>query len=112
MIKVVKTYAERAFEALGDSTRRMVFKRLRGGVRSVREIAEGMNVSRPAVSQHLKVLKAARLVVDRAEGTRRLYAVDLRGAEALRVWLDGFWDDALSAFKEAAEREMAKETKP
>ena len=64
------TYAERALDALGDPTRRLVFKRLRGGARSVGEIAEGMDVSRPAVSQHLRVLKAARLVADRAEGTR------------------------------------------
>ena len=90
----------------------MVFKRLRRGARSVGEIAEGMDVSRPAVSQHLKVLKAARLVVDRAEGTRRLYAVDPRGVDALRGWLDGFWDQALGAFKAAAEREAAKEKKP
>lgn len=103
------TYAERVLDALGDPTRRLVFKRLRGGPRSVGEIAEGMDVSRPAVSQHLKVLKAARLVVDRAEGTRRLYAVDPRGVTALRGWLDGFWDRALGAFKEAAEREAAKE---
>jgi DNA-binding transcriptional ArsR family regulator len=89
-----------------------VFKRLRGGARSVREIADGMDVSRPAVSQHLKILKAARLVTDRAEGTRRLYAVDKRGLDALRSWLDGFWDEALAAFKEAAEREAAKQRIP
>ena len=84
-------------------------KRLRTGERSVAEIAEGMYVSRPAVSQHLRVLKAARLVTDRAEGARRLYSVDPRGLEALRSWLDGFWDKALIAFKQAAEREAAKE---
>jgi DNA-binding transcriptional ArsR family regulator len=89
-----------------------VFKRLRGGARSVGEIAEGMDVSRPAVSQHLKILKAARLVTDRAEGTRRLYEVDTRGIEALRTWLEGFWDEALTAFKDVAEREAAKERKP
>jgi DNA-binding transcriptional ArsR family regulator len=100
--------AERALDALGDPTRRLVFKRLRNQPRSVREIAEGMAVSRPAVSQHLKVLKAAGLVVVRAEGTRRLYAVDTRGIEALRSWLDGFWDEALVAFKKAAERHAAK----
>ena len=105
------SYAERALDALGDPTRRLIFKRLRGGARSVGEIAQGMDVSRPAVSQHLKVLKEARLVVDRPEGTRRLYAVDTRAIEALRGWLDGFWEDALAAFKEAAERE-AKERKP
>jgi DNA-binding transcriptional ArsR family regulator len=70
-----------------------------------------MDVSRPAVSQHLKVLKAARLVTDRAEGTRRLYAVDTRGIETLRKWLEGFWDEALTRFKETAEREAVKEKK-
>lgn len=108
----MQTYAEQILDALGDPTRRTVFKRLRGGAHSVGEIADGMDVSRPAVSQHLRVLKAARLVVDRADGTRRLYAVDARGLEALRSWLDGFWDDVLAAFKEAAERDSAKERKP
>ena len=102
------TYAERALEALGDPTRRAVFKRLRGGALSVGEIARGMDVSRPAVSQHLKVLKAARLVTDRADGTRRLYPVDASGLEALRSWLTGFWDEALAAFAAAAEREATK----
>jgi DNA-binding transcriptional ArsR family regulator len=101
--------AERALDALGDATRRRVFLRLRNGTRSVREIAGGMNVSRPAVSQHLKVLKAARLVLVRSEGTRRLYAIDPGGLEAMRRWLDGFWDDALMSFKQAAEREAALE---
>ena len=104
-------YAGQILDALGDPTRRLVFKRLRSGARSVGEIAEGMDVSRPAVSQHLKVLKAARLVTDRAEGTRRLYAVDPRGIKALRSWLDGFWGEALSAFQDAAEREAAEEMK-
>jgi DNA-binding transcriptional ArsR family regulator len=85
-----------------------VFERVRGGARSVGEIAEGMDVSRPAVSQHLRVLKAARLVVDRAQGTRRLYAVDAQGLEALRSWLDGFWDETLAAFKKAAEQKKRK----
>lgn len=70
-----------------------------------------MDVSRPAVSQHLSVLRAARLVTVRAEGTRRLYAVDPRGVQSLRDWLDGFWDETLDAFKQAAEREAAKERK-
>jgi DNA-binding transcriptional ArsR family regulator len=104
--------AERTLDALGDPTRRLVFKRLRGGARSVTEIAEGLDVSRPAVSQHLKVLKTAGLAVVRTEGRRRLYAVDTRGIEALRNWLDGFWDKALVAFRDAAEREAAKERKP
>src|SRR5688500_18921580 len=102
--------AERVLDALGDPTRRRILKRLRGGRRSVREIADGLDVTRPAVSQHLKVLKDAGLVVVRAEGTRRLYAVDTRGIEAMRNWLDGFWDEALTLFKRAAERE-AKERK-
>lgn len=102
------TYAEQALDALGDPTRRLVFKRLRGGARSVREIADGMDVSRPAVSQHLRVLKEARLVTDRAEGNRRLYAINTKGLESIRDWLDGFWDQTLLAFKQAAEREAAK----
>jgi DNA-binding transcriptional ArsR family regulator len=100
---------ERALDALGDRTRREVFKRLRRGNLSVREIADHMDVSRPAVSQHLKVLKAARLVVVRAEGTRRLYGVDPQGIESLRNWLEGFWDEALMAFKKAAEREAMEQ---
>lgn len=104
-------YADRVLDALGDPTRRQIFKRLRGGARSVGQLADGMEVSRPAVSQHLRVLKEARLVTDRAEGTRRLYAVDSRGVEALRTWLDGFWEEALVAFKNAAEQEAAKERK-
>ena len=101
-------YAYQILDALGDPTRRLVFMRLRGGARSVGEIADTMDVSRPAVSQHLKILKAAHLVTNRAEGTRRLYAVDQRGINSLRSWLDGFWDQALIAFKEAAEEEAVK----
>ena len=96
---------------MGDRTRRLVFKRLLSGPRSVGEIAEGLEVSRPAVSQHLKVLKHARLVEDRPDGTRRIYTVDARGVEALRRWLEGFWEQALAAFQEAAENEAAKERK-
>ena len=106
------TYEERALDALGDATRRAVLKRLRGGGRSVGEIADGMEVSRPAVSQHLKILKAARLVTVHALGTRRVYSVDTRGIESLRKWLEGFWDEALTAFKVAAEREATRERKP
>lgn len=101
--------AERVLDALGDPTRRAVFVRLRGRARSVGEIAQGLDVSRPAVSQHLKVLKEARLVISRAEGTRRVYEVDRRGMEAVRGWLHSFWNDTLAAFKDAAEREVAKE---
>jgi len=102
---------DRALDALGDPTRRRVFAKLRHGSRSVREIAHGLEVTRPAVSQHLKVLKDAGLVVVRAEGTRRLYAIDAAGINALRGWLDGFWDEALAAFKGAAENEAAKRKK-
>jgi DNA-binding transcriptional ArsR family regulator len=97
-------------DALGDPTRRLIFERLQGGARSVGEIAEGMDVSRPAVSQHLRVLKDARLVVDQPMGTRRLYSVDAPAIQAIRDWLDGFWNQALGAFKEAAEQE-ARERK-
>jgi DNA-binding transcriptional ArsR family regulator len=96
--------AERALDALGDRTRRRIFVRLRSRPRFAGELAHGMRVTRSAVSQHLQVLKAAGLVAVRAEGTRRLYQVDARGIGELRRWLDGFWDEALSAFKEAAER--------
>ena len=103
--------AERALDALGDPTRRLVFKRLRAGTHSVREIAEGLDISRPAVSQHLKVLKTAGLALVRIDGTRHLYAVDMRGVEAAQRWFDEFWDTALTAFKRAAEREAAKRRK-
>ena len=96
-----------AIEALSDPTRRAVFERLRAGPRSVGDLAEGLPVSRPAVSQHLAVLKGAGLVSDRREGTRRLYAIEPDGLGALRTWLDGFWDDALARFAERAERSGA-----
>jgi len=105
------TSAERALDALGDQTRRRVFLRLRKRSCSAGELAQGMHVTRSAVSQHLQVLKAAGLVVVTAEGTRRLYQVDYRGIEALRRWLDGFWDETLGAFKEAAERAAGKARK-
>ena len=101
----LSSHSERAFDALGDATRRRVFERVRRGTRSVQEVADGMKVSRPAVSQHLQVLKDAGLVMVRMEGTRRFYAVDPRGIEAIRKWLEGFWDQALLAFQQAAERE-------
>ena len=91
-----------ALEALADPTRRAVLEQLREGPQPVGEIAAHLPVSRPAVSQHLKVLKGAGLVTDRAEGTRRLYAVSPDGLHALRTWLDSFWTDVLQAYKEAA----------
>jgi DNA-binding transcriptional ArsR family regulator len=92
-----------AISALADPTRRQVFERLRHGPRAVGELAHGLPVSRPAVSQHLAVLKNAGLVTDRAEGNRRVYQIDPNGLGAIRAWLDQFWDEALLAFKEAAE---------
>src|SRR3954447_1325086 len=92
-----------ALSALADPTRRRVFERLREGPQPVGAIARGMPVSRPAVSQHLKVLKEAGLVSDRPEGTRRVYYIDPHGLGALRGWLDQFWDQALGAFQAEAE---------
>lgn len=92
------TDAARALDALGDPTRRAVLELLRGGERSVREITDDTEVSQPAVSQHLRVLRDAGLVAARPEGTRRLYSVRPDGLSALRAWVDGFWDDALAAF--------------
>jgi DNA-binding transcriptional ArsR family regulator len=92
------TNAHSAFAALSDPTRREVFQRLQSGGRSVGEIARDLPVSRPAVSQHLKVLKDAGLVTDRAEGTRRVYHIDPKGLGAMRAWLDQFWDVALQSF--------------
>src|SRR5215475_5803565 len=97
--------ANALFAALSDPTRRRVFERLQSGGRSVGEIARGLPVSRPAVSQHLKVLKEAGLVADRAEGTRRVYHIDPNGLAAMRAWLDQFWGLALQAY--AAEVESS-----
>ena len=97
-------YRVDGLDALGDRTRRAIFERLADGPLAVGEIARGLPVSRPAVSQHLKVLKAAGLVVDEAAGTRRLYRLDPDGVGAVRAYLDRFWNQALAAFKEAAER--------
>jgi len=101
--------ANRVFSALTDPTRRAVFERLRHGPRPVGEIARGLPVSRPAVSQHLKVLKEAGLVDDRADGTRRIYQIDPKGLGAMRAWLDQFWDSALDAFAAEVERASKKE---
>lgn len=89
--------------ALGDPTRRAIFERLAGGPRSVGELASGLPVSRPAVSQHLRVLKEAGLVSDRRAGTRRIYRLDPRGVGALRAYFDRFWTQALADVKAAAE---------
>lgn len=94
-----------SFAALGDPTRRAVFERVAARPSAVGDLARGLPVSRPAVSQHLKVLKEAGLVADRPEGTRRVYYIDPDGLGALRRWLDQFWDEALAAF--AAEVETS-----
>ncbi|KRB52519.1 MAG: metalloregulator ArsR/SmtB family transcription factor [Pseudomonadota bacterium] len=99
------TYHAAAFAALADPTRRQVFERLSAGPAPVGELARGLPVSRPAVSQHLKVLKEAGLVNDRAEGTRRVYQIDPKGLGALRAWLDQFWAVALDAYAAEVERQ-------
>ena len=106
-------YAD-ALTALADPTRRRVFERLRRGPKSVGTLARGMPVSRPAVSQHLRALKEAGLVDDRAEGTRRVYFIDPHGLAALRRWLDQFWEEALAAFQTEVERGASeqKDAKP
>jgi DNA-binding transcriptional ArsR family regulator len=99
-----------ALMALADPTRRLVFERLRAGPRPVGAIASGLPVSRPAVSQHLKVLKAAGLVTDHADGTRRVYAIDPDGLGVLRRWLDEFWDEALANYQAEVENRSKTET--
>ena len=91
-------------DALGDPTRRLVFELLRDGPRSVGELAAELPVSRPAVSQHLRVLQSAGLVSYRRNGTRNVYELDARGVVALRTWVDAFWDEALDRFKAAADK--------
>ncbi|HEY7283888.1 MAG TPA: metalloregulator ArsR/SmtB family transcription factor [Vicinamibacterales bacterium] len=91
-------------DALGDATRRAILERLLAGPQAVGELAREFPISRPAISQHLRVLKNARLVVDRPAGTRRVYQVNPEGIEMLRRYFDRFWTDALAAFKEKTER--------
>jgi DNA-binding transcriptional ArsR family regulator len=98
-----------ALAALADPTRRRIFERLKSGPQAVGSIARRMPVSRPAVSQHLKVLKEAGLVVDRPEGTRRVYHIDPNGLGALRAWVDQFWDQALAAFQAEVEIAMSEQ---
>jgi DNA-binding transcriptional ArsR family regulator len=102
------TYAT-TMDALGDPTRRAIFERLRGGPRSVGELAAALPVSRPAVSQHLRVLREAGLVTERRNGTRRIYRIEPQGLAELRDYIESFWDDALAAFAAAAEAESRKE---
>jgi DNA-binding transcriptional ArsR family regulator len=98
-----------ALTALADPTRQAILEQLVGGPLPVGEIARRLPVTRPAVSQHLKVLREAGLVAERAVGTRRLYRLDPRGLAEVRAWLDQFWDHALAAFKDAVEQETPKE---
>jgi len=95
----------RAFVALGDPTRQLILERLAKRPLPVGKIAAGLSVSRPAVSQHLKILRTAGLVSQAKDGTRRVYRIDPRGIDAMRTYLDRFWDRALAALKVAAEQE-------
>ena len=97
-------------EALADPTRRRVFERLRSGPKAVVDIADDLPVSRPAVSQHLRVLKDAGLISARREGTRNLYRIEEEGLTALRDYLESFWDDALEAFRAATDRSPQTKT--
>ncbi|HLQ67567.1 MAG TPA: metalloregulator ArsR/SmtB family transcription factor [Candidatus Limnocylindrales bacterium] len=99
---------QQALQALADPTRREVLERLRSGPKPVGRLAAGMRVSRPAVSQHLKVLEGAGLVRARQEGRRRIYSVEVRGLMELRRYLERFWDDVLEAFKVQTERKGRK----
>jgi DNA-binding transcriptional ArsR family regulator len=98
-----------ALVALADPTRRQVFERLKDGPKPVGVLAENLPVSRPAVSQHLKVLRAAGLVIDRADGARRVYCIDPKGLGALRAWLDQLWDQALAALAAEVDRQANQE---
>lgn len=104
-LPLVKTYQIEGLAALGDPTRRAIFEHLADRPRAVGELARELPVSRPAVSQHLKVLKDARLVIDRPAGNRRIYEVDLEGIGALRAYLDQFWNRALTAYKSVVEQQ-------
>jgi DNA-binding transcriptional ArsR family regulator len=106
----VQAYQRDALIALGDPTRRAIFERLGDEPRAVGELARDLPVSRPAVSQHLKVLKDAGLVIDRPAGTRRIYQLDPAGIGALRAYLDRFWTKALAAYKVAVEQPTEEET--
>jgi DNA-binding transcriptional ArsR family regulator len=106
----VKTYHHDVqLDALGDATRRAIVARLADGALPVGEIARAFPISRPAISQHLRVLKRARLVIDRAEGTRRMYTLNPEAFDALRAHFDGYWTRALAAFKRHVEDQPTKE---
>jgi DNA-binding transcriptional ArsR family regulator len=103
-VDILDPQLEAIFDALGDRTRRLIIKKLQLGPLPVVEIARDMPVARPAISQHLRILKDAGLVVDRPAGNRRLYAVDPDGLAELRTFVESFWADALTRFKQFAER--------
>ncbi|MFL6056262.1 MAG: ArsR/SmtB family transcription factor [Actinoallomurus sp.] len=103
------TYGVAALSALGDPTRRTIFECLARGPKAVGELAGELPVSRPAVSQHLRVLKEAGLVTDKVAGTRRIYRIDRHGVEAIHAYLDQMWGQALGSFQEAAERIAAQD---
>jgi DNA-binding transcriptional ArsR family regulator len=100
----VVTYGSDGIAALGDATRRAIFESLARGPKSVGELAAELPVSRPAVSQHLRVLKDAGLVTDRADGTRRIYQIRAHGVQAIHAYLDQMWSQAMAAFQAEAER--------
>jgi DNA-binding transcriptional ArsR family regulator len=99
----VTTYGSASLDALGDPTRRAILSQLRKGPLPVGTLAKAFPISRPAISQHLRILKDARLVSDTAEGTRRVYQLDPAGFESVREYLDQFWTTALAAFKDKAD---------
>jgi DNA-binding transcriptional ArsR family regulator len=107
----VNTYQDAQLDALGDATRRAILDRLLGGPLAVGTLAQGMPISRPAISQHLRILKAANLVVDRPHGTRRVYQLNPQGFDSLREYFDQFWTEALHAFKTKVEEPQAKHDK-
>ncbi len=109
-LPLVNTYQQaRQLDAMGDATRRAILARLLDGPLPVGKLAKEFPVSRPAISQHLRILKQANLVLDRAEGTRRLYELNPEGFDSLREYFEQFWSQALSAFKKAVEQPPAEE---
>ena len=99
-------YQSRQFDALGDATRRAILDRLLNGPVSVGTLSEAFTISRPAISQHLRILKDAKLVIDTTRGTKHFYQLDPEGFESVRAYLDRFWSTALAAFKKKIEREL------
>ncbi|MDP9119896.1 MAG: metalloregulator ArsR/SmtB family transcription factor [Acidobacteriota bacterium] len=108
-LRSVNTYHEAQLNALGDATRRAILARLLAGPEPVGRLASHFPISRPAISQHLRILKDARLVIDRREGNRRLYELDPDGFASLREYFDRFWDVALAAFKERVDDHPTQE---